>query len=671
MFALLAFSSIAFPGHAFANRCALPAPGASPTQPGEIITARDLSALRDFGDLGVAPTTSPFELSPRGDIVALRLRQADADNDTYCTSIVLVPTDPKRSPHVVDDGGDIVSAKGDIYGLAEIPVGTPKATFISWSPSGAHLAYTKVRGSGSEIWVYDHATSSVRQIFISPVDIQALAWSSDGKRILFTSRVGETAALEKITAEGRNGYHYDDRFWPLSSDRPLLSSAIPSVDQAVDLESGRPKEFDVRDVDALRPRSNGPKGSLAFAQIPAGSRSAWTTQAGDGSAGKSELHVSVGARQLTCHWETCSNIAMFWWTTGKGLLYQRRTGFGNSRTEFYTWQPGTAAPRLLLSTTDALFGCRMADDRLICAQETSTNPRKIVAISPNDGGRAPLFEPNPDFAHFSLGEVRRLEWANDFGIATFGDLVLPPGYHRGAKLPLVIVQYDSRGFLRGGTGDEYPIQPLAAQGFAVLSFNRPPWYGSLQNAGDELASMKASIKGWGDRKSNLSSLNSIIVQLADEGIIDAKRVAITGLSDGASTATFALSNSTLFSAAILSTCCEAASTLAVAGDGLYSFYTSIGYPRSQDESQLFWQEGSLIGASAARPVPVLIQASSDEYRMALMTYRNLKDRGWPIDMYVYPNEGHVKTSASHRLSIYLRNIDWLKTQFSVVPENPN
>src|SRR3546814_5155407 len=50
--------------------------------------------------------------------------------------------------------------------------------------------------------------------------------------------------------------------------------------------------------------------------------------------------------------------------------------------------------------------------------------------------------------------------------------------------PLVVVQYDTRGFLRGGTGDEYPIQALAASGFAVLSVSRPIDYAtSIARAG--------------------------------------------------------------------------------------------------------------------------------------------------------------------------------------------
>jgi len=162
-----------------------------------------------------------------------------------------------------------------------------------------------------------------------------------------------------------------------------------------------------------------------------------------------------------------------------------------------------------------------------------------------------------------------------------------------------------------------------------------------------------------DRRSNLSSLDTIIRKLVDEGVVDPDRVAITGQSDGASTATYALASSTLFSAAILSTCCESDSMLAFGGEGLANFYVRGGYPASRYSGQAFWREGTLEGATTARPVPLLIQASSAEFRLGLTTYSELRSRGWPVEMFVYPDEGHVKIHPAHRYAIYRRNVEWL------------
>src|SRR3546814_3097963 len=69
----------------------------------------------------------------------------------------------------------------------------------------------------------------------------------------------------------------------------------------------------------------------------------------------------------------------------------------------------------------------------------------------------------------NLGRVERLHWRNARGVPWYGDLIYPVGYQRGTRYPMVVVQYRTRGFLRGGTGDEVPIQTLADQGFLVLS----------------------------------------------------------------------------------------------------------------------------------------------------------------------------------------------------------
>ena len=287
-------------------------------------------------------------------------------------------------------------------------------------------------------------------------------------------------------------------------------------------------------------------------------------------------------------------------------------------------------------------------------------PRSLVVISIDDGSRRTIFDPNPEYSALISGAVRRLEWTNDFGIPSFGDLVLPPGYQYDHRLPLVIVQYESRGFLRGGTGDEYPIQALAAHGFAVLSFNRPPWFASTREPQNDVEFDQINIKDFSDRRSNLSSLERIIHQLDINRVIEPTKVAITGLSDGGVTATFALANSSIFSAAILSTCCEGPFGLEVAGTAIDDFYISLGYPATRERGVDFWKKGSLAEAPHAKRVPVLIQASSAEYRMALGTYRELAHNGWPIEMFVYPDEGHIKIRPAHRQAIYERNIAWLK-----------
>src|SRR5262249_28192247 len=116
--------------------------------------------------------------------------------------------------------------------------------------------------------------------------------------------------------------------------------------------------------------------------------------------------------------------------------------------------------------------CDTAHDHLICLYEELNHPRRLVSISLENGAIETLYDPNPNWSRFDLGappQVIPVRLAS--GPEMHSYLVLPPGYHRGLRLPLVIVTYVCQGFLRGGDGDEYPIYPLAAHDFAVLCFN--------------------------------------------------------------------------------------------------------------------------------------------------------------------------------------------------------
>ena len=56
--------------------------------------------------------------------------------------------------------------------------------------------------------------------------------------------------------------------------------------------------------------------------------------------------------------------------------------------------------------------------------------------------------------------------------------------------------------------------------------------------------------------------------------------------------------------------------------------------------------------------PLLIQVADREYRLALETFAALDHARAPVEMYVFPDEHHVKSHPAHRLVIYGRNLAW-------------
>src|SRR3546814_17314879 len=95
---------------------------------------------------------------------------------------------------------------------------------------------------------------------------------------------------------------------------------------------------------------------------------------------------------------------------------------------------------------------------------------------------------------------------------------------------MVVVQYRTRGFLRGGTGDEVPIQTLADQGFLVLSVDNLTYediVGRQKTSEERTAAFNRNFAG---RKHFLHALDTAIEILADRNISERDRTGVTGCS---------------------------------------------------------------------------------------------------------------------------------------------
>ena len=573
------------------------------------------------------------------------------------------------APRAISDTGDIVPSHADFYGLTGIQVGTPVTTPLSWSPGGQWIAFVKTRAEGAEIWAIHPDGRDATRLYRSPVPVVALAWTRDGKALVFTSQPGIPAAKAAIVHEGLAGYHYDGRFWPMADMVPHpLPSSVPLETHVVDLGSRIVHPANAREAAMVDPVSvpAWPKGTTSSATSRDGQARVWAVPDHPGWLGDpAKLHVLIGAQEIPCAAAACEDIDGVWWQRDdRTLIFVRREGVAHSRTGLYEWRPGEGAPKPLWVTDDAVFGCHQDGDDLVCAHESSLHPRTVVVIDGRSGAIRTVFDPNPEWTAMRLGAVRRFTWKNSLGIETFGDLVLPVDYQAGQRIPLIVVQYESRGFLRGGTSDDYPIQLYAAHGFAVLSFNRPPYPATQNGPKSPREFFIANQKDWIARRSIQSSLETIVGRLAALGIVDPTRVGVTGQSDGASAATFALIHSNLFAAAALSTCCEDSDMMATLGDALADSYAASGYPRAGQDLPGFWSNSSLDLHADRPPVPILIQASEQEARLALKTYTVLKSAHWPVDMYVFPEESHVKLQPAHRLALFERSLiffqHWLR-----------
>jgi dipeptidyl aminopeptidase/acylaminoacyl peptidase len=624
------------------------------------LTARDLVQLRDIGSVYPLPGRPMFTLSPDGQSIAFQIREADADNNRYCLRVIIAGVDSPKYAREVDHGGDLLLDSSDQLGRADLKVGTPRTITIRWAPDSSWVAFLKRAGGATQVWRARADGSGSQPLTRSSVDVDDFAIGRDGATVVYSTRAGLVGSQADIETEAKTGYHYDERFFPSAGSAPFPPSGIASEYFIVDLRSGKTRPGSRAHFDELGGGRN--PADLSNAS-PESGRPIWELVPNSGFPPKYRLALKLPEGSVReCESPVCLGDQTLAWGSPdlRSIYFLRREGWGDSLTGVYIWEPGSPQARRVFQTKGLLFDCVASRQDSVCVMEDSTQPRRIVRFENKFQQAKLVYDPNPGFSRLAKGRVERLNWRNAFGLEIFGDLIYPTSYRRGKPYPLVVAQYTSRGFLRGGTGDELPIQALANRGFAILSVQRPSPLALAVGASDAYDVDRIILKDFRDRRSVLSAVEIGIESLVQRGLVDRDRVGIAGLSDGSSTVQFAALNSDSFAAASVSGCCWEPNQEVYLGQAIGAHFARSGWPKLLDSDNALWSQLSLSRRAAEVRFPILMQMADEEYLMALQSFTALREAGKPVDLFVYPGEHHFKWQASHRQAVYDRNIAWFE-----------
>ncbi|ESQ84208.1 hypothetical protein AEAC466_10715 [Asticcacaulis sp. AC466] len=628
------------------------------------IVADDLLRLRDIGPKHPSARDPILSLSPDGTRVAFQLRRADPETDAYCLGMVVMPLTPGGKPTVVDIGGDYIRVRQEIGTLTNGPSGYTEIITPKWSPDGKVIAFKRSDNSTVQAWIAVADGGGSRSVSHLPFDVEDIAWTPDGLSLILTGRPGLEDAKRAIQVEGENGYLFDDRFVPFDSNAPWRRNNIPRQAYVVNVATGEARlasGTEVVDSLATQPTA-APATALNSVSGPSG-KVAWTELSDPNNVASPErLGVSgPNGKIWTCAAKVCAGARAIWWRDEETLVFQKLEGWARSETGLYEWTIRSGKVRQILKTQDLIAGCQIGNGVLVCAHEAKVQPRDIVQIDLPSGRLETLFDPNPDYKAIAFGPVKRLQYVNSFGVEGFADLVLPSNRKPGEKVPLVVVQYLNRGFLRGGINDEAPILLFAANDMAVLSFEDYQSPGSIKGGSSWDAITAYDRIDWRGHRSTQELLELAIKQSVATGAIDEKRLGITGISAGSNNTRWALLNSDLFSAAVIGSCCEdMTSIFTVYGEQGGNEMRRYGYPGLTADGKAFWAPFSMRLNASRMKTPLLMELADHEYLASLESYFSLKEQTAPVEMYVFPDEFHEKWHPIHRRALYARNIDWLK-----------
>ncbi len=642
----------------------LPEPVISPQAPGRGVTPEDIATLRDIGTPNI-PTTRDrlFTVSPDGRRIAFQVRQADVAGNRYCLGMVVIDLGKPDSPVIVDQGGEFLAFPLSSYGIADNPPsGLPSTITPLWSPDGRWIAYLRQDNGTAQVWRARTDGSGAEQVTHLPFNVEVFAWTADGQGIVVGGRPGIVEFNLNVEIEGLSGYRYDERTVPSIRSRPIAREPIETRYFKVTLGSGTVSEAAADERALADPSAVSPQtpGASWVVKDQAGNMAWAAPQRPDDVSAPTILHTRyAGKPERVCIEATCQGVQDAWFDTATGDLIYLRYFRGESDEQVYRWAVGAKQPELLWRTENRFASCQKSGADLVCTVDELTRPRRIVKLDLQGWHMTTVFDPNPAFATLQKGQVQLLRWTNGYGVESFGHLVLPPDHKPGDKHPLVVVGYNSLGFLRGGTGDEYPILALAEQGFAVLNYQTPVDIGIKIGAKTWEELRRINSTDWQEYRNAVSSIDTGVDAAIATGAVDSTKIGLTGLSFGGSVAQFTLVNNRRYSAAILSTCCEEASVATMfAGPGFGKVIHDEGYPRLTDDAPKFWRPMSFRLNATTMSTPLLLQIPDREFLIAIEGVTALREAGQPIDVYTFPNESHVKWQPIHRLAVYQRGIQW-------------
>lgn len=630
------------------------------------MTAEDLVQLADIGRADPNETPSAFGLSPDMKQIAFAVRRGNAETNGYCQRLVVMPLDRSQAPRELDRGGEYLR---DDFRLREFPsvtAGWAKVNTPRWSPDGQSIAYLKRIEGSNQVWLADSAGGTdARQVTTLPDDVDAFAWLGGGEALVVATRPGIRRAALGIAQQARRGFLYDESISPQFTSRPIPREAIATEYTTIDLATGESRSSTPEEIAVLSPE--GPQGlperARGYVAGPEGWAAWLEPKFPDRYISPTRLVLSDPTdTRISCPAKLCEGIMRMWWSPSERALFAvQKTGWGQSSMGILRWDIGASVPRRLMVSDDMLIGCALAADEIICAREGATMPRRLVGIGLDNGEARLIHDPNPLVSSLDLGSVQRFRFSNAYGVESYADLVLPPDHQPGQRHPLVVVQYISHGFLRGGSGDEVPVQPLAARGFAVLSFAKPDLVPAVAQAQTATELLSANRVDWLDRRNVQSSLDIALDHAIGTGTVDASRIGLTGWSDGVSSAQFALINSPRYKVASLGSCCEDMYSYVLSAGPAYSAFTrSIGYRFLEDGAEEFWRPMSLILNVDRVDVPILIQNADSEYEGGLDVVEVYRHKGKPIELHVFEDETHYKWQPAHRNAVYERTTEWLE-----------
>jgi dipeptidyl aminopeptidase/acylaminoacyl peptidase len=630
---------------AFLAVAALSSNAESPPR-GRGVTTDDLIALRDLG----GPLRPRMSISPDGARVALFERATDLAANDYEYTLITIDLRTGHKTSIASAGGIILRS------LNGYRSGAPVEREAIWSPDQEWIYYLRARETHVEIWRARSDGSAEEPVVVREESVRRFALINGGRTLAYETATPRAAFDAQRVAIETRGLRIGGDFSALSGLGLAFDEDVGARIWRHDLATGETSAGVAGDMDGegLTPEAR-------IAPIDPGAR-----------VHRPALGLSYAASgdEIRCTHAACSGALEEAWANAEArgaapvVAFRRLEDRANSEEAIYVWTPRDGHVRLAYRARVRLEACAMRALALYCLQQSSLQPRRFVRIDLRSGALEILYDPNPQWRALRLPRVERLYYTDGEGNQSFADLVYPTPYRRAQRYPLVVVQYRSRGFLRGGTGEETPILPLSSLGYFVLSVDRPEFV----RRGERLSLLDLSRETELDDSEHRRKREAILafIDMASErGRVDRARLGISGLSDGAETLYDMMSDAPIFAAAIAGSPPNdplgwSLQSSAFRMERRESLGITPPWDDASPEWSAWWRENTPANHAARMRAALMLNLSDAEALRAFPFIARLQETPTPIETYLYPGAYHLKWRPSQLQAAQERTIAWFE-----------
>lgn len=327
-------------------------------------------------------------------------------------------------------------------------------------------------------------------------------------------------------------------------------------------------------------------------------------------------------------------------------------------------KPGNGIVMSLVTATNT------GQSRLI--MNKAEHPNEVYSLT-DRGALKRLTVSNPWLSEIAMPRQVSLSYKAQDDLELQGVLVYPLDYTEGQRYPLIMVVHGGpEAHISNGWLDRYasPVKLAAAQGY-MLFF---PNYRGSTGRGVEFSKL-----GQNDYAGKeFDDLVDAKKHLVKQGLVDEKKVGITGGSYGGYASAWAATKQTEhFAASVMFV--GISNNLSKFGTTDIANEMHLVHARSYPWQKWQWylERSPIYHAEKAR-TPILIMHGKEDTRVhpsqSMELYRYLKTHGnVPVRLVLYPGEGHGNNKAAAQLDYGLRLMRWmdhfLKEQNDTLPEH--